>query len=174
MKPSKTPFTWRKLTESKLFFPILALALILLFDLIFIPGFFNFSTTEGHLYGSLVDILRNGSTVMLLAVGMTLVIATGGVDLSVGAVMAIAASVAAVMMNPVIIGVQLPPNLMKFINEPNFTYSPLWEVILVTLIVAIVWAVNGMLVAYGRIQPMVASLILMIAGRGLPSSSPMG
>jgi simple sugar transport system permease protein len=168
MKPSKTPFTWRKLTESKLFFPILALALILLFDLIFIPGFFNFSTTEGHLYGSLVDILRNGSTVMLLAVGMTLVIATGGVDLSVGAVMAIAASVAAILMNPVIIGVKLPPDLMKFINDPNFTYAPLWEVILVTLIVAIVCGLwNGMLVAYGRIQPMVATLILMIAGRGI-------
>jgi simple sugar transport system permease protein len=90
------------------------------------------------------------------------------VDLSVGAVMAIAASVAAIMMNPVIIGVKLPPNLMKFINDPNFTYAPLWEVIVVTLIVAIICGLwNGMLVAYARIQPMVATLILMIAGRGI-------
>ncbi len=56
---------------------------------------------DGNLYGSLIDIFRNGSTVMLLAIGMTLVIATGGVDLSVGAVMAIAASVAAILMNPI-------------------------------------------------------------------------
>jgi ribose/xylose/arabinose/galactoside ABC-type transport system permease subunit len=71
-------------------------------------------------------------------------------------------------MNPVIIGVKLPPDLMKFINDPNFTYAPLWEVILVTLIVAtICGAWNGLLVAYGRIQPMVATLILMIAGRGI-------
>jgi len=168
MTQFKSSFTWRKVTESRLFFPFVALALILLFDLIFVPGFFNFTTTDGHLFGSLIDILRNGSTIMLLGIGMTLVIATGGVDLSVGAVMAIAASVAAIMMNPVIIGVKLPPDLMKFINDPNFTFAPLWEVILVTLIVATICGLwNGLLVAYGRIQPMVATLILMIAGRGI-------
>jgi ribose/xylose/arabinose/galactoside ABC-type transport system permease subunit len=165
---SPSSFSWRKVTESRLFYPLVALALILLFDLIFIPGFFNLSTKDGHLYGSLIDILRNGSTVMLLAMGMTLVIATGGVDLSVGAVMAIAASVAAIMMNPVIIGVKLPPDLMKFINDPNFTFAPLWEVIIVTMIVAIICGMwNGVLVAYAKIQPMVATLILMIAGRGI-------
>jgi simple sugar transport system permease protein len=168
MTQSKSSFTWRKATESRLFYPLVALGLILLFDLIFIPGFFKLETKEGNLYGSLIDILRNGSTVSLLAIGMTLVIATGGVDLSVGAVMAIAASVAAIMMNPVIIGLELPPDLMKFINDPHFTYAPLWEVILVTLIVAIICGLwNGLLVAYVRIQPMVATLILMIAGRGI-------
>jgi ribose/xylose/arabinose/galactoside ABC-type transport system permease subunit len=170
MRQSRSSFSWRRVTENKLFFPLVALALILLFDLFFVPGFFKFESQAGHLYGSLIDILRNGSCIMLLAIGMTLVIASGGggVDLSVGAVMAIAASVAAIMMNPVIIGVKLPPDLMKFINDPNFTYAPLWEVILVTLIVAtICGAWNGLLVAYGRIQPMVATLILMIAGRGI-------
>jgi len=168
MRQLKSSLTWRKVTESRLFFPFVALALILLFDLIFVPGFFKLETKEGNLYGSLIDILRNGSTVSLLAIGMTLVIATGGVDLSVGAVMAIAASVAAVMMNPVIIGVELPPHLMQFINDPHFTFSPLWEVILVTLIVTTICGLwNGLLVAYVRIQPMVATLILMIAGRGI-------
>jgi ribose/xylose/arabinose/galactoside ABC-type transport system permease subunit len=168
MRQLKSSFTGRKVTESRLFFPFVALALILLFDLIFVPGFFRLESKEGNLYGSLIDILRNGSTVSLLAIGMTLVIATGGVDLSVGAVMAIAASVAAVMMNPVIIGLELPPHLMEFINDPDFTFSPLWEVILVTLIVAIICGLwNGLLVAYVRIQPMVATLILMIAGRGI-------
>ncbi|HNT25321.1 MAG TPA: ABC transporter permease [Anaerolineales bacterium] len=168
MKQMKSKITWRKITESKLFFPLLTLSLILLFDLIFIPGFFKVQTRDGNLYGSLIDIMRNASTVMLLAIGMTLVIATGGVDLSVGAVMAISASVAAIMMNPVIIGLELPPDLMKFMNDPNFTYSPLWEVILVTLIVATICGLwNGLLVAYVKIQPMVATLILMIAGRGI-------
>jgi simple sugar transport system permease protein len=168
MTQRKSSFTSRKVTESKLFYPFVALALILLFDLILVPGFFGLQTKEGHLYGNLVDILRNGSTVILLAIGMTLVMATGGVDLSVGAIMAIAASVAAVMMNPVIIGLKLPPDLMKFINDPNFTYAPLWEVILVTLIVATICGLwNGLLVAYAKIQPMVATLILMIAGRGI-------
>jgi simple sugar transport system permease protein len=160
--------TLRKITESRLFFPFLTLGLILLFNLVHDPGFFRLEIINGNLYGGLVDILRNASTVALLAIGMTLVIATGGVDLSVGAVMAISASVAAIMMNPVIIGVELPPDLMKFINDPNFTYAPLWEVILVTLFVATLCGVwNGVLVAYMNIQPMVATLILMIAGRGI-------
>jgi simple sugar transport system permease protein len=168
MTRSKPSSAWRKVTESRLFYPALALGGILLFDLIFIPGFFSVTIKEGHLFGSLIDIVRNAAPIMLLAIGMTLVIATGGVDLSVGAIMAIAASVAAIMMNPVIIGVKLPPNLMQFINDPNFTYSPLWAVILVTLIVTSICGLwNGLLVAYGNIQPMVATLILMIAGRGI-------
>lgn len=168
MKKLWISINWRKITENRLFFPILALALILLFDLIFVPGFFKIETREGNLFGSLINIIRNGSTVALLAIGMTFVIATGGVDLSVGAIMAIAASVAAIMMNPVIIGVELPPDLMNFIYDPNFTYAPLWQVIIVTLIVSAIFGLwNGFLVAYGRIQPMVATLILMVAGRGI-------
>jgi len=168
MRQPKPSFKLRKVTESRLFFPLVAFALILLFDLIVIPGFFNIQVREGNLYGSLIDVLRNGSTISLLAIGMTLVIATGGVDLSVGAVMAIAASVAAVLMNPYVLATELPPNLMKLINDPTFTWQPLWIVILVTLFVAILCGlVNGLLVAYVRIQPMVATLILMIAGRGI-------
>jgi simple sugar transport system permease protein len=168
MNKSKYSIQLSRITESRLFFPLLALAIILILDGIFIPGFFNLQMRDGDLYGRMIDILRNASTVMVLAVGMTLVIATGGIDLSVGAVMAIAASVAAIMMNPVIIGLELPPDLMRFINDPNFTYSPLWEVILVTLIVATICGVwNGVLVARMKIQPMVATLILMIAGRGI-------
>ncbi len=168
MAITKPNISMRKITESKLFFPLFTLAIILILDAIVVPNFFAIQVRNGNLYGSIIDIFRNASTVMLLSLGMTLVIATGGVDLSVGAVMAIAASVAAIMMNPVIIGLELPPDLMKFINDPNFTYSPLWEVIVVTLIVATICGLwNGILVAYIKIQPMVATLILMIAGRGI-------
>jgi ribose/xylose/arabinose/galactoside ABC-type transport system permease subunit len=168
MRQPKPSFKWRKVTESRLFFPFIALALILLFDLIVVPGFFKIQTREGNLYGSLIDVLRNGSTVSLLAIGMTLVIATGGVDLSVGAVMAIAASVAALLMNPYVLATELPPNLMKLINDPTFTYQPLWIVIVVALLVATLCGLwNGLLVAYVKIQPMVGTLILMIAGRGI-------
>jgi len=157
-----------KLTNSRLFYPLLALGIILLLDTIFIPDFFSIQIRNGDLYGRVIDIMRNASTVMVLALGMTLVIATGGIDLSVGGVMAIAASVAAIMMNPVIVGMELPADLMKFMNDPNFTYSPLWEVIIVSLIVALICgAWNGFLVAYMKIQPMVGTLILMIAGRGI-------
>ncbi len=166
MRPSKSSFEWRKVTESRLFFPFVALALILLFDLIFIPGFFHLEIKQGHLFGSLIDILRNSVPIIVLAMGMTLVIATGGVDLSVGAIMAIAASMACIMLNPNLIGLRLADVTKE--ADPTYSATPLWAVFVVPLIIAAVCGLwNGLLVAYGKIQPMVATLILMIAGRGI-------
>ena len=162
-KPTNPSITWRSITENRLFFPLLALSLILLFDFVFIPGFFQIENREGNLHGSLIDIFRNGSTVMLLAIGMTLVIATGGVDLSVGAIMAIAASVAGILMNPSALR-----NEVFFVTDPTYTFQPLWVVIVAALLISILCGMwNGILVAYMRIQPMVATLILMISGRGI-------
>jgi galactofuranose transport system permease protein len=91
------------------------------------------------------------------------VIATGGVDLSVGATMAIAASVAGILMNPSALR-----NEVFFVTDPNYTFQPLWLVIVAALIVSLLCGLwNGLLVAYMRIQPMVATLILMISGRGI-------
>jgi len=162
-KLSAPSINLNNITESRIFFPIVALFLILLFDFIFIPGFFNIENRDGNLYGSVIDILRNGSTVSLLAIGMTLVIATAGVDLSVGAVMAISASVAGILMNPSALR-----NEVFFVTDPTYTFQPLWVVIGAALLVALICGLwNGMLVAYMKIQPMVATLILMIAGRGI-------
>jgi len=162
-KLSKPALKWRNITESRLLFPIIALFLVLLFDFIFIPGFFSIENRDGDLYGSLIDILRNGSTVSLLAIGMALVIATGGVDLSVGAVMAISASVAGILMNPSALR-----NEVFFVTDPTYTYQPLWVVIAAALLAATACGLwNGLLVAYVKIQPMVATLILMTAGRGI-------
>jgi simple sugar transport system permease protein len=162
-KNTNRSLTWSRITNNTLFFPFVALSLILLFDFIFIPGFFSIENRDGNLYGSVIDIFRNGSTVMLLAIGMTLVIATGGVDLSVGATMAIAASVAGILMNPSALRDEL-----FFVTDPTYTFQPLWVVILGALIVSLLCGVwNGVLVGYMRIQPMVATLILMISGRGI-------
>lgn len=155
--------TWRSVTENRLFFPVVALFLVLLFDFVFIPGFFTIENRGGNLYGSVIDILRNGSTASLLAIGMTLVIATGGADLSVGAVMAIAASVAGILMNPSALR-----NELFFVTDPTYTFQPLWVVIGASLLVALLCGLwNGLLVAYMKIQPMVATLVLMVAGRGM-------
>ena len=78
--------------------------------------------------------------------------------------MAIVSSVAALLMNPFVLGTQL----QAIKNDPTYSFSPIWLVILVPLIVATIcgfW--NGLLVSYGKIQPMVATLILMISGRGI-------
>src|SRR5437870_3530378 len=83
---------------ARLIWPVTALALILLFNYGFSKGFFELTMRNGRVYGSLIDILHRGAPVMLLALGMTLVIGTGGIDLSVGAVMAIAGATAAVLI----------------------------------------------------------------------------
>src|SRR5436309_14135112 len=88
----------RRVTGSGLFWPAAALAAVVLFNVFFTEGFARVEWRDGRLYGSLIDILNRGAPVMLLALGMTLVIATGGVDLSVGAVMAISGAVAAAII----------------------------------------------------------------------------
>jgi ribose/xylose/arabinose/galactoside ABC-type transport system permease subunit len=159
--------TLGRFADSMIFIPTVALALILVADFFLIPGFFKIELRDGHLYGNLIDILWHGSPTMVLAIGMTLVIATGGVDLSVGAIIAISSSVACLMINPTIVGMNLT-DPQKFINDPQYTWMPLFLVVVVPLIIATLCGLwNGALVAYGRIQPMVATLILMFAGRGI-------
>jgi simple sugar transport system permease protein len=103
---------------------------------------------DGRFLGSLVDVFNRGARVMLLALGMTLVIATGGVDLSVGAVMAIAGAVAAALI--------------------KHHQAPLPLVLLAALASgALCGLCNGLLVARLDIQPIIATLVLMVAGRGV-------
>ena len=132
----------------RLVWPLLALAILLLYNLAFTPNFFTIEVRDGHLYGTLTDIIDRAAPVTLLALGMTLVIATGGVDLSVGAIMAIAGTYAA-----------------YFIVEQEYGFA---TVVLLTLGISLLaGAWNGLLVSFVGIQPIVATLILMVAGRGI-------
>lgn len=126
---------------------IVALALILLMVSIAFPGFFKLEIQNGRLYGSVIDILNRGAPVALLAIGMTVVIATKGIDLSVGAVMAICGAVAAACITS---GHGLAMTLL---------------ITLGTGILCGLW--NGFLVAVLDIQPIIATLVLMVAGRGI-------
>jgi simple sugar transport system permease protein len=164
----KTSF-FKKFRESQLFWPLVAWVLILIFNAIVAPGFFKLGIIEDpvygkRLYGNLVDIFNNGAPLMLVAIGMTLVIATGGVDLSVGAVIAISAAMGAVLINPAL-GNQLITN---DILTRNATNTPLPLIILADLAAGTLCGLwNGFLVSRAKIQPMVATLILMVAGRGI-------
>jgi simple sugar transport system permease protein len=158
--------SFRKIRDSQLFWPLVAWVLILIFNAIVEPGFFKLGFIEDpvygkHLYGNLVDIFNNGAPLMLVAIGMTLVIATGGIDLSVGAVIAISAAMGAVLINPAL-GNELIANEILTRNATN-TPLPLADLAAGTL--CGLW--NGILVSKARIQPMVATLILMVAGRGI-------
>lgn len=159
----------RNFRESRLFWPVVAWALILVFNAIVEPGFFELGILDDpiygkHLYGNLIDVLKNGAPLMLVAIGMTLVIATGGVDLSVGAVIAISAAMGAVLINPAL-GNELITN---DILTKDATNTPLPLIILADLAAGTLCGLwNGMLVSRAKIQPMVATLILMVAGRGI-------
>jgi galactofuranose transport system permease protein len=154
----------KRIRENRLFWPLVAWALILLADAIFAPGFFKIGILDGHLFGNLVDVFNNAAPLMLVAIGMTLVIATGGVDLSVGAVIAISAAMGAVLINPAL-GNKLISNE---ILTKDATNTSLWLIVLADLAAGTLCGLwNGMLVSRGKIQPMVATLILMVAGRGI-------
>ncbi len=126
--------------------PLAALALLLAVAALFVPGFLHLEIKDGHLYGSLVDILHRAAPLMLAALGMTLVIATRGIDVSVGAIVAIAGTVACALVGthgvPVAFAAALGAALL----------CGLW---------------NGLLVSALGLQPIIATLILMVAGRGL-------
>lgn len=146
--------------------PLAALGILLLFNVIFTENYLSISVVDGRLTGYLIDIFRDGSTVMLLAIGMTLVIATGGVDLSVGAIMAITAVISASMVTPE----WNESNLGAWANTMLGDSTGAWIAltIAVSLIAsAIAGAWNGMLVAVFKIQPIIATLVLMVAGRGI-------
>lgn len=138
----------KKLSKYQVFWPIVIFLLILLVNGIVSGGsFFEMRIVDGHLYSRIIDILRNGSKLMLLATGMTMVLATGGTDISVGSVMAISGAVACTIVA----------------GGGNVAVAIL--VAILAGVVAGAW--NGLLVSKIKIQPIVATMILMVAGRGI-------
>ncbi|MCB4767543.1 ABC transporter permease [Ancylobacter sp. Lp-2] len=125
---------------------VVALLVILAINWVVSPQFFDIRLQDGRLFGSLIDVLNRGAPVAILSLGMVLVIAMRGIDLSVGAVMAICGAIAASLADsyplPVVLAAALGAGLA----------CGLW---------------NGFLVAVLGIQPIVATLILMVAGRGI-------
>ncbi len=143
----------RSLTKHALFWPLFALVLLLVVNVIATPSFFSIRVQDGHLYGSLIDILRNGAPTLLIALGMTLVIATRGIDLSVGAIVAISGAVACTYMA----GSPDESTAGRAIVAMSMAVG-------VSILLGL-W--NGFLVSVLGIQPIIATLVLMTAGRGL-------
>ena len=110
---------------------------MIVFNLLFTPNF----ATLSNLRLQLVQV----TPVVIVALGMAVVVATGGIDLSVGAVMALSAATLAAMID-----------------------HGAWIAMGVALIAGILAGLfNGLLVGVVRVQPIVATLGLFIAGRGL-------
>jgi simple sugar transport system permease protein len=143
----------QRVAGSTLLWPVLALLGLVVVNLVVHPDFLSVRVQDGDLYGNVVDIARNAAPVLLIALGMTLVIATRGIDLSVGAVAAIAGAVACVY----IAGADHESGLGTAVVACSIA--------LATCVALGLW--NGFLVSVLGIQPIIATLVLMTAGRGI-------
>ena len=133
--PSRTASGLRKAVGDQGVY--LALAIVLVFNFLFTPNFASLNSLRLQL----VQVIP----VLIVALGMALVIGTGGIDLSVGAVMALSAAVIPV-----------------FLDRGAWVAIPLG--ILMGMLAGLL---NGFLVAVVRVQPIVATLGLFVAGRGI-------
>lgn len=135
-----------QLKTNKAFGPFMALLGILLLNLIVMPDFFRIEIKNGHLFGSIIDILNRAAPLVIVSLGMTLVIATEGIDISVGAVVAITGAISATLISDM----------------------PVTMALILSIMVGIICGIwNGALVAHIGIQPMIGTLILMTVGRGI-------
>jgi ribose/xylose/arabinose/galactoside ABC-type transport system permease subunit len=156
------PIPHPRWTPPRIIWPILAIVLLLGYhavrDLFFGGSFLEIELSDWRLRGSLIDIADRAAPLILVSLGMTLVIATAGVDLSVGATMAIAGALAA--------GLVAQPEY-SVLSQVDLGGSFAAAIVIALLVSAIVGAFNGSLVSAFGVQPIVATLILMVAGRGI-------
>jgi simple sugar transport system permease protein/ribose transport system permease protein len=128
------------------FSALIALALIVLFNVFFTPNFLTLNTFNAN--------LTQVATIIIVGVGMTFVIATGGIDLSVGSLMAIAGTVAPL-----------------FLLDAN-QFGPPWvglalAIIVPLLVTTLCGLFNGTLITSFGLQPIIATLVLFLGGRGI-------
>ncbi|HEX2135145.1 MAG TPA: ABC transporter permease [Microvirga sp.] len=124
-----------------------ALALLVAVNLAVTPNFATWQTLNVN--------LTQVCAIVIVGVGMTLVIATGGIDLSVGSLMAIAGALAPLIF------------LGKLLPLPDPAVGVGLAFVLPVLAAGAFGWFNGWLVTRFRIQPIIATLVLFIAGRGI-------
>ncbi len=111
----------------------------------------TYNAANGNLVGNVIDILRAAAPIMMIAVGMCLVIATSGIDLSVGSVMVVAGATA-----------------MEFLSgAPDGVASAAVALVMALGLALALGLFNGFLVAVVGLQPFISTLVMMMAGRGI-------
>jgi ribose/xylose/arabinose/galactoside ABC-type transport system permease subunit len=119
---------------------------LLIFNFIFTPHFTTWQTLNVN--------LTQVATIVIVAVGMTLVIATGGIDLSVGSLMAISGALA-------------PLIFLSSFGKANHTLGIVLAFIVPVAVVTLFGLFNGWFITRFRVQPIVGTLVMFIAGRGI-------
>ncbi|MFC3397388.1 ABC transporter permease [Microbacterium amylolyticum] len=141
----KKPYSWG----------IVAIIALLCINVLQDPGYLAISVNQvnGNLVGNVLDILRAAAPILMIAVGMCLVIATSGIDLSVGSVMAVGGAVSM--------------EVLRGIGQTDSMGAALAALGLAIGLSALLGMANGFLVAVVRLQPFITTLIMMMAGRGI-------
>ncbi len=146
--------TLTELVRRPYFWGIIAVALLLAINVARDPSYLGITVgPTGNLVGNLIDILRAAAPILMIAVGMCLVVATGGIDLSVGSIMVVSGAVSM--------------EFLKAAGPDGGAGAMLGALGLSLLFGAILGAVNGALVAIVGLQPFISTLVMMLAGRGL-------
>jgi galactofuranose transport system permease protein len=139
---SFNPFIWLNRYGT-----LAAFAALILINIAVTPNFLSWQTLSLN--------LTQVAPIVIVAVGMTLVIATGGIDLSVGSLMAIAGALAPMFFLGTIIPVSNP------------IFAVILGLIVPVLATGAFGLFNGFLITRYSVQPIVATLVLFIAGRGI-------
>lgn len=139
---------WLSMRGQRELWPLVGLIGLFAFNFLFSKNFFALTFREGALFGTTINLLNQGTIVMLLTLGMTLVIAIRGIDLSVGSVMALSGAVCVVLMKHGGLGF-VSATLAALAVSAGFGF------------------VNGVLVTRVKVQPIIATLISMVTIRGV-------
>lgn len=141
------------LVRRQYFWGIIAIVLLLMVNTFKDPRYLSISynAANGALVGNVIDILRAAAPIMMIAIGMCLVIATSGIDLSVGSVMVVAGAVS-----------------MQFLSSAPDTAGSAFIALFLALGISIVLGLfNGFMVSVVGLQPFISTLVMMLAGRGI-------
>lgn len=145
----------RGLVRGQWLWAAIAIVVLLLINVIKDPTYLSLSISPqtSNLVGNLIDILRASAPVLMIAVGMCLVIATRGIDLSVGSSMVVAGAASM--------------EYLQAVGQPESAGAAATAVLLALACAAAVGAINGALVTIVGLQPFISTLVMMLAGRGI-------
>ncbi len=144
---------WRRLLRQQEVWGVVAIVALLCVNLIKDPGYLSisYSSNTGAFVGNVIDILRASAPILMIAIGMCLVIATSGIDLSVGSMMAVSGAVA-----------------MEFMNgRPDTLGAAVGAIALALGLCLVLGAFSGVLISVVGLQPFITTLVMMLAGRGI-------
>jgi ribose/xylose/arabinose/galactoside ABC-type transport system permease subunit len=126
---------------------LIALIVLILFNFVF--------TRQFNSVISVMDLLVHVTPTLILGVGMTLVIATGGIDISVGSIMGLTGILTYLIFSGKLFGIH------------NIVLGTIVAIPIALVVATLIGAFNGLLVTRFKVQPIVATLITLITVRGI-------